>query len=202
MSCRLIWSQRTQRVYHGRSAGRVRVFFNRARGTSSLLRIRLLRISVSLASSRQPDRNQSCRTFIRSGRREMCSDVPAPVLPRVLLHSRTFFRVGRREHVDRRVLRLMSPRHSRARVCLWQHLRTAVSAPSPPYLPLLFNRLSRILSLDRADTARRTCIYALLSPHDRISWFIYERVICNTTDDFESYQIAEKVDLLFLSTVI
>lgn len=100
--------------------------------------------SLPLASSRQPDRNQSCRTFIRSGRCEMCFDVPAPVLPRVLLHSRAriFFRVGRIDvgtSIHRPAAwcdqRLMSSRQSRARVCHFDSIRHGTARQSA-HLPL------------------------------------------------------------------
>lgn len=129
-----------------RAAGGARArFFNRVLGTSprivSLLRVILLSIFVSLffsppfpplASLRQPDRNQSCRTFIRSDRCEMCFDVAAPVLPRVLLHSRAriFLSYGSRrcKRVDASTAvwygrRLMSPRQLRARVCHFDSIR-------------------------------------------------------------------------------
>lgn len=154
----------------------------------SLLRVRLLRMPVSLVfpPSRQPDRNRSCRTFIRSGRCEMvfrCTSARVSPLACVYLLS---CESRRCRHVNASAAvrcdrRLMSPRHSRARVCHFDSIRySSQRSPSTPPLHLvflLFNRLLRILSLDRADTARRTCTYAPLSPHDRISRLIHLRMM-------------------------
>lgn len=103
--------------------------------------------------------------------------------------------------------RLMSPRQSRARVCHVDSIRHGsqrISHVSPFSAPIFlsFNRLLRILSLDRADIASETCTYAPLSPCDRISQLIHLRtmpLVIWLTIDLEtyqtnSYQIEEKVD--------
>lgn len=145
---------------------------------------------LAAASSRQSDHNLSCRTFIRSGRCEMCFDVLRLVLPLVLPDSREHTlvcvgRVGAGTSMSPPPSwcgqRLMSPRQSRARachsdsirysshrlpcvflhpVCLPLFLFLSLSTLPPPLSSLVlssFNRLLRILSSDRADTARGTC---------------------------------------------
>lgn len=127
-------------------------------------------IAISLAGL------SSDRTAIK-----LCFDVSAPIFPRVLLQLACVYlhlcesRRCKLVNASTAVWcssRLMSSRRVHASVTLTAS-GTAVSA-SPMSLPSLlsfsFNRLLRIFFLDRMDIAlRRTCIYALLSPHDRIS---------------------------------
>lgn len=174
MSCRLIWSQRTQRVYRGRSAGRVRVFLTESERTSprivSLLCVLLplyLRLPLfpSLVSS-LPRSSQiaislaglsSDRAALRDMFRCTRSGISARVTPLACAYllscgSRRCERVDASTAV--RCSRLMSPRQLRARVCHIDSIRhgsqrVSHAAPSSAPIFLSFNRLLRILSLDR-----------------------------------------------------
>lgn len=123
-----------------------------------------------LTSSRQPDRNQSCRTFIRSGRCKMCFDVSAPILPRVLLRLACVYLLSCESRRCKLVnastavwcsSRLMSSRRVHASVTLTAS-GTAVSA-SPMSLPSLlsfsFNRLLRIFFLRSSGYRFRENVY-------------------------------------------
>lgn len=237
MSCRLIWSQHTQRVYHGRSAGRVRTFFltrseEQVRGSFLSFAFCFLPISLSLclvfpsslprfltaarSQSVLPDFHQigplrNVFRCTRSGTSRTSARV-TPLACAYLLSCGSH----RCRHVDTSTGRVVRPAINElssvacTRLSLWQHparqsarLPRALSFPSSPNLSLslLFNRLLRILSLDRANIARETCIYALLSPHDRgrlIHLRTMPLVIRNTIYDWfgnlpsHSYQIGGK----------
>lgn len=124
----------------------------------------LLSSLEAAASSRQSDHNLSCRTFIRSGRCEMCFDVtPLGTSARVTrlarAHPRVCVgRVGAGTSMSPPPSwcgqRLMSPRQSRARACHSDSIRYSshrlprLSSPRSPSsfsLSLSFNPASSTL---------------------------------------------------------
>jgi len=160
MSCRLIWSRHThtQRVYHGRSAGRVRVFFKSDRGISPRIVLSFaFSFSLSfflpccLASSRQPDRNQSLPDFYQIEPLRNVFHEPAPrivsarVAPLACAYllscgSRRCKRVDASTVVwcGRRLIESSSV--ACTRLSLWQHpARQPERLPVPSLFPLSFS---------------------------------------------------------------